>query len=127
MGLCALGFSRQLGLTPTFLVNKHTVELTDSKSIEAYHVLFGCKLDLMGQVFDIDPLPDILVSFDVVVERKFSVKRKIMRIPLPSGESLSIQDHRSGAIVGIVLVMKAQKCLLKGYPAILTLVTDSPL
>ncbi|KAJ0525179.1 hypothetical protein HanRHA438_Chr03g0106821 [Helianthus annuus] len=48
-----------------------------------------------------------------------------MRIPLPSGESLSVQDHRNGAIVGIVLVMKAQKCLLKGYPAVLALVTDS--
>ena len=85
MELCASGFSRQLGLTPTFVVNKHVVELTDSKSIEASHVLFGCKLDLVGQVFDIDLLPNTLVSFDMVVgmdmviyvsSRKFSAKRK---------------------------------------------------
>ena len=68
MELCASGFSRQLGLTPTFVVNKHVVELTDSKSIEASHVLFDCKPDLVGQVFDIDLLPNTLVSFDVAVD-----------------------------------------------------------
>ncbi|XP_035845172.1 uncharacterized protein LOC118491469 [Helianthus annuus] len=129
----SLEFSRQLRLTPTPLVNKHVVELADGKSIEASHVLFGCKLDLMGQVFDIDLLPVTLGSFDVVVgmdwlskhQAEILYKEKIMRIPLPSGESLSVQGHRSGAMVGIISAMKAQKCLQKGYPAILALVTDT--
>ncbi|KAF5822253.1 hypothetical protein HanXRQr2_Chr01g0024301 [Helianthus annuus] len=56
-------------------------ELTDSKSIEASHVLFGCKLDLVGQVFDIDLLPNTLVSSDMILviyvsSREFSAKRK---------------------------------------------------
>ncbi|XP_022014305.1 uncharacterized protein LOC110913793 [Helianthus annuus] len=129
----SLGFSRQLGLTPTPLETKHVVELVDGKSIEASHVLIGCKLDLLGQVFDIDLLPVILGSFDVVVGMEWLskhradilCKEKIIRIPLSSGEPLSVQGHRSGAAISIISAMKAQKCLRKGYHAILTLVTDT--
>ncbi|XP_022003383.1 uncharacterized protein LOC110900829 [Helianthus annuus] len=52
-------------------------------------------------------------------------KEKIVHIPLLNGESLSVQGHRSGAMACIISAMKAQKCLRKGYPAILALVTDS--
>ena len=54
-----------------------------------------------------------------------SLQKENRAFPLPSEESLSIQDHRSGATVGIVSVVKAQKCLRKGYSAILALVIDS--
>ncbi|XP_021985008.1 uncharacterized protein LOC110880882 [Helianthus annuus] len=101
-------FSQRLGLTPTPLEAKHVVELADGKTIEASHVLFGCKLDLVGQVFDIDLLPVTLGSFDIVVgmdwlskhRADIHCKEKIVRILLPSGESLSVQGHRSGAMVG---------------------------
>ncbi|XP_022030854.1 uncharacterized protein LOC110931784 [Helianthus annuus] len=87
----------------------------------------------MGQVFDVDLLPVTLGSFDVVIgmgwlskhQAEILCKEKIVRIPLPSGESLSVQGHRSDAMVGIISAMKAQKCLRKGYPTILALVTDS--
>ncbi|KAJ0925654.1 hypothetical protein HanRHA438_Chr04g0162151 [Helianthus annuus] len=87
----------------------------------------------MGQVFDIDLPPDTLVSFDMAVDMiwlsmhqaEIRCKEKIVCIPLPSGEFLSVQDHRSGAMVGITSAMEAQKCLRKGYPAILALLTDS--
>ncbi|XP_022019754.1 homeobox protein 2-like [Helianthus annuus] len=129
----SLEFGRQLGITPTPLKNKHVVELADGKSIEALHVLLGCKLDLLGQVFDIDLLPITLGSFDIVVgmdwlskhRADILCKEKIVCVPLPSGELLSVQGHRSGATVNIISSMKAQKCLRKGYPAILALVTDT--
>ncbi|KAJ0589702.1 putative transcription factor interactor and regulator CCHC(Zn) family [Helianthus annuus] len=129
----SLEFSRRLGLTPTPLETKHVVELADGKSIEASHVPMGCKLDFVGQVFDIDLLPVTLGSFDVVVgmdwlskhHADILCKEKIVRIPLPGGESLSVQGHRSGALVSIISAMKAQKCSRKGYPAILALVTDA--
>ncbi|KAJ0615458.1 hypothetical protein HanIR_Chr02g0074361 [Helianthus annuus] len=128
-GYVSLGFSHQLGLTSTPLVDKHVVGFTGRKS----HVLFCCKLDLMGQVFDIELLLDTFVSFTwsltwtwlSMYQAEILCKEKIVRIPLSSGEFLSIQDHRSGAIVTIVLVVKAHKCLQKGYPAILALATDS--
>ncbi|XP_021975534.1 uncharacterized protein LOC110870664 [Helianthus annuus] len=94
---------------------------------------------LLGQamqrtmVFDIDLLPITLGSFDIVIGMdwlsklgaEILCKEKIMRVPLPSGELLSVQGHRSGATVNIISSMKAQKCLRKGYPAILALVTDT--
>ncbi|XP_035837570.1 uncharacterized protein LOC118485506 [Helianthus annuus] len=130
----SLEFSQRLGLTPIPLEAKYVVELADGKTIAASHVLFGCKLDLVGQVFDIDLLSVTLGSFDVVVgmdwlskhQAEILCKEKIVRIPLPSGESLSVQGHRSGTMVGIISAMQAQKCLRKGYPAILALVTDTP-
>ncbi|MFS8007222.1 putative transcription factor interactor and regulator CCHC(Zn) family [Helianthus anomalus] len=127
------GFSSRLGLSPTPLVVKHVVEIANGKTIEASHVLMGCKLDLLGQVFDIDLLPVTLGSFDVVVgmdwlskfQAEILCKEKVVRIPLASGESLSVQGHRSGATVGIISAMKALSCLRKGYPSLLALVTDS--
>ncbi|KAJ0950618.1 putative nucleotidyltransferase, Ribonuclease H [Helianthus annuus] len=126
-------FSRQLGLSPTPLVTKHIVEIANGKTIEASHVIVGCKLDLLGQVFDIDLLPITLGSFDVIIgmdwlskyQAEILCKEKIVRVPLPSGESFSVQGHRSGATFSIISAMKAQKCLRKGYPAMLALVTDS--
>ncbi|KAJ0786356.1 putative nucleotidyltransferase, Ribonuclease H [Helianthus annuus] len=93
----------------------------------------GCKLDLLGQVFDIDLLPVTLGSFDIVVgmdwlskyQAEILCKEKVVRIPLASGEMLSVQGHRSGATVGIISAMKALSCLRKGYPSLLALVTDS--
>ncbi|XP_035832659.1 uncharacterized protein LOC118481323 [Helianthus annuus] len=127
-------FSQRLGLAPIPLEAKHVVELADGKTTEASHVLMGCKLDLVGQVFDIDLLPVNLGSFDIMVgmdwlskhQAEILCKEKIVRIPLSSRESLSVQGHRSGVMVGIISAMQAQKCIRKGYPAILALVTDTP-
>ncbi|XP_022025069.1 uncharacterized protein LOC110925421 [Helianthus annuus] len=115
----SLRFSRQLGLTLIPLETKHVVELADGKSIEASHVLLGCKLNLMGQVFDIDLLCITLGSFDIVIGMDWLsihradvlCKEKIVCVPLPNGESLSVQGYRSGATVNIISSMKAQKCL----------------
>ncbi|XP_021979509.1 myb-like protein A [Helianthus annuus] len=115
----SLEFSQRLGLTPTPLEAKHAVELADGKTIEASHVFVGCRLDLVSQVFDIDLLPVTLGSFDVVVgmdwlskhQAEILCKEKIVRIPLPSGEFLSVQGHPSGAMLGIILAMQAHKCL----------------
>ncbi|XP_035835692.1 uncharacterized protein LOC118483974 [Helianthus annuus] len=129
-----LEFSQKLGSTPTPLEVKQVVELADGKTIEASHVHFGCKLDLVGQIFDIDLLPVTLGSFDIVVgmdwlskhQAEILCKEKIVRIPIPEREPLLVQGHRSGAMVGIISAMQAQKCLRKGYPSILALVTDTP-
>ncbi|KAI3724790.1 hypothetical protein L1987_64556 [Smallanthus sonchifolius] len=53
-------------------------------------------------------------------------REKIVRIPLPNGETLSVQGERVGAVMGIISFMKAQKCLRKGHTAILALVAEQP-
>ncbi|XP_021986176.1 hybrid signal transduction histidine kinase E-like [Helianthus annuus] len=72
--------------------------------LEAKHVVELAD-DLVGQVFEIDLLPVTLGSFDIVVS----------------------MDWLSMHQVEILCKEKtAQKCLRKGYPAILALVTDTP-
>ena len=51
-------------------------------------------------------------------------QEKIVRLPLPSGELLSIQGDRGGAMVGIISFLKSQKCIRKGCPAILANISD---
>ncbi|KAJ0636963.1 putative nucleotidyltransferase, Ribonuclease H [Helianthus annuus] len=50
---------------------------------------------------------------------------KIIRIPRSGQEPLEVQGDKSGAVVGIISFLKAQKCLRKGHTAILTLVSDA--
>ncbi|KAI3755145.1 hypothetical protein L1987_54940 [Smallanthus sonchifolius] len=77
-------------------------------------------------------MPVTLGSFDIIVgidwlsknQAEIICSEKIVRIPLPSGETLSVQGERSGAVMGIISFMKAQKCLRKGHTAILALVAD---
>uniref|UniRef100_A0A251V6N1 Putative reverse transcriptase domain, Ribonuclease H-like domain protein n=1 Tax=Helianthus annuus TaxID=4232 RepID=A0A251V6N1_HELAN len=52
-------------------------------------------------------------------------KEKIIRIPRSGKEPLKVQGDKSGAVVGIISYLKAQKCLRKGHTAILALVTDA--
>ncbi|KAI3683977.1 hypothetical protein L1987_84494 [Smallanthus sonchifolius] len=124
--------SSQLEINPTLLENHYTVKIADGKVIEATHILKGCKLELSVHKLDIDLMPVTLGSFDIIVGMDWLSKNqdeiicseKIVRIPLPSGEILFVQGERSGAVMGIISFMKAQKFLRKGHTAILALVAD---
>ncbi|KAI3786426.1 hypothetical protein L1987_40093 [Smallanthus sonchifolius] len=118
--------------TSTLLEAKYTIEIADGQIIEATHILKGCKLELAKHIFDIDLMPVILGSFDVIVGMDWLSKNqaeiicheKIVRIPLPSGETLSIQGKRVGAVMGIISFTIAQKCLRKRHMTILALVAE---
>ena len=80
-------------------------------------------------------MPVTLGSFDVVIGMDWLAKNqaeiichdKIVRIPLPSGETLAIQGEKSGAPLSIISCMKAHKCLRKGHTAILALISEKPI
>ncbi|KAI3754565.1 hypothetical protein L1987_54351 [Smallanthus sonchifolius] len=118
--------------TPTLLEAKYVKEIGDGQIIEATHIFKGCKLELAGHKLYIDLMPVTLGSFDVIVgldwlsknQAEIVCREKIIRIPLPSGEILSVQGEKSGAVVGIISFMKAQKCLRKSHTAILALVAE---
>ncbi|KAJ0588569.1 putative nucleotidyltransferase, Ribonuclease H [Helianthus annuus] len=118
---------------PTLLPTKHVVELANGKSLEATHVVQGCDLILAGQAFSIDLIPIVLGSFDVVIgmdwlsqhQAEILCSEKVIRIPRSGQEPLEVQGDKSGAVVGIISFLKAQKCLRKGHTAILALVTDA--
>ncbi|KAJ0550384.1 putative nucleotidyltransferase, Ribonuclease H [Helianthus annuus] len=129
----SLKMSKLLKRTPTPLNTKHVVELANGKSVEAVHVIKGCSIVLAGQTFSIDLIPIVLGSFDIVIgmdwlskqQAEILCKEKIIRIPRSGKEPLEVQGDKSGAVVGIISFLKAQKCLRKGHTAILALVTDA--
>ncbi|KAI3784118.1 hypothetical protein L1987_43211 [Smallanthus sonchifolius] len=120
--------------TPTLLEAKYIIEIADCQIIEATHILKGCKLELVSHILDIDLMPVTLGSFDVIVgmdwlsknQAEIICREKIVRIPLPSGETLSVQGEKVGAVIGIIFFMKALKCLRNGKTAILALVAEQP-
>src|ERR1043165_9589256 len=107
--------SKQLGMVPTLLDTPYSIEWADGKPVEVNNIHRDCKLELEGQLFTINLLPITLCSFDLVVGMDWLSKQhaeilcqeKIIRIPLPSGEFLSIQGDRGGAMVGIISYLKA--------------------
>ncbi|KAJ0770963.1 putative nucleotidyltransferase, Ribonuclease H [Helianthus annuus] len=129
----SLKVSQMLKRAPTPLNTKHVVELANGKSLEATHIVQGCNLILAGQTFSIDLIPIVLGSFDIVIgmdwlskqQAEILCKEKIIRIPRPGKEPLEVQGDKSGAVVGVISFLKAQKCLRKGHTAILALVTDA--
>ncbi|KAI3784113.1 hypothetical protein L1987_43205 [Smallanthus sonchifolius] len=120
--------------TPTLLEAKYIIEIADGQIIEATHILKGCKLELASHKLDIDLMPVTLRSFDVIVgmdwlsknQAEIICRGKIVRIPLPSGKTLSVQGEKVGAVMGIISFMKALKCLRKGHTTILALVAEQP-
>ncbi|KAJ0621611.1 putative nucleotidyltransferase, Ribonuclease H [Helianthus annuus] len=129
----SLKVSQMLKRTPTLLNTKHTVEIANGKSLEATHIVKGCKLVLADQTSSINLISIVLGSFDVVIgmdwlsrhQAEIICKEKIVHIPRPGKEPLVIRGDKSGAVVGIISFLKAQKCLRKGHTAILALVTDA--
>ncbi|KAI3732380.1 hypothetical protein L1987_63584 [Smallanthus sonchifolius] len=127
-------FSNMIKGTSSLLKAKYTIEIVDGQIIEATHILKGCKLELATHIFDIDLMPVILGSFDIIIsmdwlsknQAEIICREKIVRIPLPSGETLSVQGEKVGAVMGIISFMKAQKCLRKGHTTILALVAEQP-
>ncbi|KAI3827688.1 hypothetical protein L1987_01771 [Smallanthus sonchifolius] len=126
--------SNWCGHTPTLLEARYTIEIADGQIIEATHIIKGCKLEMVGHKHDIDLMPVTLGSFDVIVIMDWSYKNqtevicceKIVGLPLPNRETLSVQGEKSDAVVGIISFIKAEKCLRKGYTAILDLVAEQP-
>ncbi|KAK1415010.1 hypothetical protein QVD17_30779 [Tagetes erecta] len=125
-------FVEILDLTPTFLDDVYAVEIANSKLLEANQIVRGCELDLLGHKFPIDLMPMPLGSFDVVVgmdwlalnRAEIICNEKLVRLPLPFGEILSVQGETSGSVVGIISCIKAQKCLRKGHVSFLAMVSE---
>ncbi|KAI3717764.1 hypothetical protein L1987_69578 [Smallanthus sonchifolius] len=84
--------------TPNLLEAKYIIKIVDGQIIEATHILKGCKLGLAGHKIDIDLMPVTFGSFDVIVgmdwlsknQAEIICREKIVRIPLPGGETLSV-------------------------------------
>ena len=92
-------FKRALGLESHKLHEHFSIELANGKTIRSEEVVRNCALKLGDHEFSIDLLPIEFGSFDIVVGMDWLSKdlaevicfAKVVRVPLPSGEVLSIQ------------------------------------
>ncbi|KAL8233786.1 hypothetical protein R6Q59_019886 [Mikania micrantha] len=97
------------------------------------NIVTGCVLDLMGQTLDIDLKPIALGSFDVVIgmdwlskhQAEIICQEKIVRIPLPHGETY-VQGEKSSMPLRLISCMKAHKCVRKGHTSVIALITKKP-
>ncbi|XP_076954162.1 uncharacterized protein LOC143628447 [Bidens hawaiensis] len=126
-------FEPLLGIKSINLDNKYSIELANGKLIEISQVVRNYSITLRDHQFSIDLLPVELGSFDVVVGMDWLSKNKaeivcsekMVRLPLPSGGALAIQSDQSNSELKLTSIMKTQKMLQKGYPALLVHVIDS--
>ncbi|XP_076914344.1 uncharacterized protein LOC143573318 [Bidens hawaiensis] len=101
--------------------------------IETSRLVRNCSILLANHTFGIDLLPVELGSFDIVVGMDWLYKNQaeiicsenLIRLPLPRGETLTIQGEQGNSDLKLTSIMKTRKMLLNGYPAFLVNVVDN--
>nr|GEU79108.1 hypothetical protein [Tanacetum cinerariifolium] len=114
--------------------NHYDVELADGKIIGVNTIIRGCTLNFMNQPFNIDLMPVLLGSFDVIIEMDWLAKyygviicdEKIVRVPF-GREMLIFQgngdNQREESWLNIISCTKAQEYLSKGCDVFLAHIT----
>jgi hypothetical protein len=95
-------FGSLIGLVPSKMNESYSVELANGRLVEAREIILGCALNLCDHQFSIDLMPmelgifDAIVGMDWLAANKAEVvcHEKIVRVPLPSGETLIIPGER---------------------------------
>ncbi|GJU61436.1 putative reverse transcriptase domain-containing protein [Tanacetum coccineum] len=119
-------FSALINITPTTLEIFYDVELADGKIIRVNTIIRGCTLNFMNHPFNIDLMPVLLDSFDVIIGMDWLTKyhgviicdEKTVRVPF-GREMLIFQSNgnnqREESRLNIISCTKAQEYLSKGY------------
>nr|GEU99809.1 reverse transcriptase domain-containing protein [Tanacetum cinerariifolium] len=114
--------------------NHYDGELADGKIIGVNTIIRGCTLNFTNHPFNIDLMPILLGSFDVIIGMHWSTKyheviicdEKIVRVPF-GREMLIFQgngdNQREESRLNIISCTKAQEYLLKGCDVFLAYVT----
>nr|GEV26969.1 putative reverse transcriptase domain-containing protein [Tanacetum cinerariifolium] len=91
-----------LDIKPSNLGFSYEIEIASGKLVEINKVIRGCKLEIEGHTFDIDLIPfgdgsfDVIVGMDWLSRHKAEIvcHEKIVRIPIPHGEMLTVLGER---------------------------------
>ncbi|GKA53327.1 putative reverse transcriptase domain-containing protein [Tanacetum coccineum] len=114
--------------------NHYDVELADGKIIGVNTIIRGCTLNFMNHPYNIDLMPVLLGSFDVIVRMDWLTKyhgviicdEKIVRVPFRK-ETLIFQgdgsNPRKESRLNIISCTKAQEYLSKGCDVFLAHIT----
>ncbi|KAI3728937.1 hypothetical protein L6452_17582 [Arctium lappa] len=128
-------FYHKLDMPTSSLEEALVVEIANGSQVVICDVLKGCTLDVEGKKFSINLMPMVIGGFDVVVnmdwltenQAEIVCSKKLIRLPVSSGEMVVIYGERRKGDVGVITMAKARKCLVKGCSSFLAYVTDAKL
>ncbi|GJS62773.1 putative reverse transcriptase domain-containing protein [Tanacetum coccineum] len=104
-----------LGIEPSELGFRYEIEIASELLVEIDKVIKGCKLEIEGHVFDIDLIPFVHESFDVIIgmdwlsnhKAKIICHEKVVRIPLLDGKVLRVLGERPKEKARLLMSAKA--------------------
>ncbi|GKC22968.1 putative reverse transcriptase domain-containing protein [Tanacetum coccineum] len=116
----------QKDIEPNNLGFTYEIEIASGQLVEINKVIRHCKLEIEGHIFDIDLIPFGHGSFDVIVmmdwlskhKAKIVCHEKVVRIPLPRGETLRVLGERPEEKVRHLMSAKAKEQKLKGIAVV---------
>ncbi|GJU84751.1 putative reverse transcriptase domain-containing protein [Tanacetum coccineum] len=91
-----------LGIEPSKLGFRYEIKIASEQLVEIDKVIKGCKLEIKGQVFDIDLIPFGHGSFDVIIgmvwlsnhKAEIICHEKVVKIPLLDGKVLRVLGEK---------------------------------
>ncbi|GJW07692.1 putative reverse transcriptase domain-containing protein [Tanacetum coccineum] len=110
-----------LDIEPIDLGFSYEIEIASGQLVEIDKVIRDCKLEIEGHTFDIDLIPFVHGSFDVIVgmdwlsrhKAEIVCHEKVVRIPLPHGEILRVLGEKPKEKVRYLLSAKTEEPKLK--------------
>ncbi|KAI3745933.1 hypothetical protein L6452_08345 [Arctium lappa] len=129
----SLDFCKGLNMPTSTLSDALVVEIANGEWVILREVLEGCRLDISGELFEVDLLPMAIGSFDVVIgmdwlsrhKAEILCSRKLIKLPTSSGEFVFVYGEKRKGEVAIISSIKARKCLMKSCPSFLAYVLDA--
>nr|GEW86770.1 putative reverse transcriptase domain-containing protein [Tanacetum cinerariifolium] len=105
-----------LGIETNELGVKYEIEIASGQLLEIVKVIYGCRLEIEGHVFDINLLSFRHESFDVIIgmdwlskyKDKIICYEKAVRIPLLDGKVLRVLEERPKEKARLLMSVKAR-------------------
>ncbi|KAI3821253.1 hypothetical protein L1987_08816 [Smallanthus sonchifolius] len=117
----SLDFEPLLAKTRSKLEKTFTVEVADGNTVTIDTIIYDCSLELNKHTFPINLIPMPLGSFDIIVGMDWLSKHhaevmcfdKCIRIPLPSGETLTVFGEKPCKGLKLMSCITVQKYIRK--------------
>ncbi|GKB80673.1 putative reverse transcriptase domain-containing protein [Tanacetum coccineum] len=117
----SITFIPLLDIEPIDLGFSYEIEIASGQLVEIDKVIRDCKLEIEGHTFDIDLIPFVHGSFDVIIgmdwlsrhKAEIVCHEKVVRIPLPHDEILRILGEKPEEKVRYLMSAKTEEPKLK--------------
>ncbi|GJZ12948.1 putative reverse transcriptase domain-containing protein [Tanacetum coccineum] len=110
-----------LDIEPNSLGFSYNIDIASGQLVEINKVIRGCKLDIEGHTFDIDLILfghgnfDVIIGMDWLSRHRAEIicHKRVLRIPLPHGETLRVYGERPEEKVKHLMSAKIEEPKLK--------------